>query len=105
MDPALKLQALEREQDDVRRYMSLLQLMWYRVRYFPVKSAAIATLVAWASYLTYQQYKSIALMLFLSRIASRLSAGVGVILSLLSQITTAIFKKSKPSLLAKRWMK
>lgn len=103
MDPALKLQALQREQDAVRRYMTLPQLWWYRLRFFPVESLALATLIAWASYLTLQQYKNTTLILSLSSIISHLRVAGGVILSQLLQIVTAIFDGSKPFASVKRW--
>ena len=77
--PALKLQTLEREQYEIRRYMSFWQLSWYRLRYFPVRTIGCSMILSWTVFLTLQYYKDTALVTSLASTAGRVCAIAGMI--------------------------
>ena len=54
--PSTKLQMLEREKKEVIKFMSLPQIVWYRLRYFPIQSLSFTIFVGWTSYVTWRLY-------------------------------------------------
>jgi len=61
-DPDQKLQALEKRQRQIERYMTRWQLMWYRIRYRPVQTALVlaATYVTGVALVRWYQHLAIA---------------------------------------------
>jgi hypothetical protein len=102
MAPALKLQTLEREQYEVRKYMTRRQLIWYRLRYFPASSIGFALLIVWTSYLTYHQFKDTFLLSSITSAITQICAGVGCFLVQVSGLLAKVSTGNKPST-AKRW--
>ena len=56
-EPAVKLQVLESQKQNIQRYMTFWQLSWYRIRYYPVQMTVLGLLSIYASYSLYQQTK------------------------------------------------
>jgi len=54
--PTIKLQMLEREKKEIIKFMSFPQIVWYRLRYFPIQSFSLIVFIGWTSYVTWQLY-------------------------------------------------
>lgn len=90
--PSLQLQTLEREQSEIRRYMSVWQITWYRFRYFPLRSIGLALLVAWSGFLTYQFYKETVIVSSIASIMAHVCATVGVLAyKVVALVATVVF--------------
>lgn len=56
-EPAVKLQALESQKQQIQRYMTFWELSWYRIRYFPLQAALVGILSTYVTYSLYRQTK------------------------------------------------
>lgn len=91
--PALKLQTLEREQSEIRRYMTFWQVTWYRLRHFPIRSIGFVLLLGWTVFLTFQYYKNTALISSLIEIANRACTVVSAGAQKVATLATAASKR------------
>jgi hypothetical protein len=93
MAPAMKLQMLEREQYETRRYMSVWELAWYRLRFFPVRSIGFVLLITWAGFLTSQYYRDTALISTLATATGQILAGATVVAQKAASLATSVSKR------------
>lgn len=106
-EPAVKLQVLETQKQNIQRYMTFWQLSWYRIRHYPVQMTLLGLLSIYASYSLYQQTRHTWVIAnivgFLGSISSQLHLLVIKVCKFLGLGTTkAIKKKSIRRLVVKR---
>jgi len=61
-DPVERLQALEIQKREITRYMTRKQLLWYRIRYRPLQTAAILSGTALAGYSCFRECRHTGLL-------------------------------------------
>jgi hypothetical protein len=57
-EPNERLQALEERRRQVVRYMTKRKLLWYEIRYHPIRTAFLSSLTAMLAYLLYKEVRT-----------------------------------------------
>lgn len=84
-EPAVKLQALDLQKKQIQKYMTLRQLAWYRIRYYPIQTALLSAASIYLAYSLAQQTKH-------TWIISTVTGTVASIVSQMQRVAQTILK-------------
>jgi len=91
--PSEKLRHLDRERRDIQRYMSVRQLVWYRLRYKPATTIAVAFLSIWTICITFlflQQNHHHTIVIIQKQFTSLYSFLAGTLIQWISNVRSAL---------------